>query len=210
MNELLVSCIMPTANRQKYIPYAIANFLSQDYPNTELVIIDDGKESISSLLPDHSKIKYFYTEPIGTIGKKRNDACKKANGQIIMHWDDDDWYAPDWISKQVDFLITSRADICGIEHVNFYSTQTDTLWVGTAKNRNNPAKPNQWLNGATIGYWKTFWVEHPFQDLQTGEDDNFIKNTGAKVFAHDYIDGFVSVLHPYNTTVKYFEGPIHK
>lgn len=210
MNQPLVSCIMPTANRQKYIPFALSHFLGQDYPNAELVIIDDGKESIAPLLPEDSRIKYFYTEPLGTIGIKRNFACSKTKGEIIMHWDDDDWYAADWISRQVNYLFSSGADICGVEHIHFFSPVTDTLWVGTALNRNNPSSPEQWLAGATLAYWKTFWAEHPFIDSQTGEDDNFIKTPGAKVFAHEYIDGFVAVLHPRNTTVKYFENPRHK
>ncbi|WP_442587831.1 glycosyltransferase family 2 protein [Pedobacter sp. AW31-3R] len=210
MNQPLVSCIMPTANRQKYIPLAVDYFLKQDYPNTELIIVDDGEVSISALLPNNPKIKYYFSAPIGTIGLKRNYACERASGEIIMHWDDDDWHAEDWISRQVDFLIQSDSDICGIEHVHFYSTEKDTLWLGTAKNRNNPARSTQWLNGATIAYWKTYWEQHHFLDLQESEDDDFIKSYGAKVFAHDYIDGFVAILHPKNTTVKYFEGPISK
>lgn len=210
MSELLVSCIMPTANRQKYIPFSIDYFLKQDYPFKELIIVDDGHETILPLLPQDSRIKYFYSEPIGTIGLKRNYACERAEGEIILHWDDDDWYASDWITQQVNFLIYTEADICGIEHVNFFNIKTDTFWVGTDKNRNNPSRLQPWLNGATIAYWKSFWEQHPFKDLQTAEDDDFIKNSGAKVFAHDYIDGFVAVLHPHNTTVKYFEGPIIK
>lgn len=210
MNQPLVSCIMPTANRQKYIPFALNHFLSQDYKNVELVIIDDGKNSIAPLLPDDPRIKYHYTEPLGTIGAKRNYACNMSEGEIIMHWDDDDWYASDWITRQVEYLYSSGADICGIEHIHFFSPVTDTLWVGTAMNRNNPSNPDQWLSGATLAYWKSFWVTHPFKDLQTGEDDNFITKSGAKVFAHEYIDGFVAILHPRNTTVKYFENPRHK
>ena len=210
MNEQpLISCIMPTANRQKFVPLAINNFLLQDYTNTELVIIDDGKESISSLIPDDPRIKYFYSDPIGTIGKKRNYACQKTTGDIIMHWDDDDWYAPDWISKQLSYLKQSKADMCGIEHVHFYSPVTDTFWRGTTKNRNK-GYIRQWLSGATLAYWRSYWESTPFEDRNTGEDDSFIMSPGAKVFAHDYIDGFVALLHPKNTTVKYFEHPGEK
>jgi len=209
MDQPLVSCIMPTANRQKYIPLAVETFLQQDYPNKELVIIDDGKESVSSLLPDDQQIKYYYSEIQKSVGLKRNDACEKSGGEIIMHWDDDDWHAPDWISQQVQFLLDSGADVSGIEHVNFFSVVTDTFWKGTALNRNNPHYPG-WLNGATLIYRKSFWEKHPFKDLKTGEDDDFLKNSGAILYAHDYIDGFVAVLHPKNTTVKYFENPAHK
>lgn len=56
MKNPLVSCIMPTADRQKYIPFAVDYFLSQDYQNAELVIIDDGLEPILPLLPNNHKI----------------------------------------------------------------------------------------------------------------------------------------------------------
>lgn len=206
IKQPLVSCIMPTANRQKYVPLAIKYFLEQDYLNTELIIIDDGLTSIANLLPDNANIRHYYTEPIGTIGTKRNIACEKARGEIIMHWDDDDWHAKDWISRQVDSLMISGADITGIEHVHFYSPIRDTLWLGTAQNRHRAS----WLNGATLAYWKRFWKSNPFQDLQTAEDDTFIQSPGARIYAHDYIDGFVAILHADNTTVKYFERSIDK
>lgn len=200
---------MPTANRQKYIPFAVNYFLRQDYTHTELVIVDDGKESIAPLLPDDSRISYFYTPPLGTIGLKRNFACKKAKGEIIVHWDDDDWYAYDWVSRQVNFLISSGADICGIKHIHHYAALMNEFWQGDAHNRNNPnSKP--FLAGATLVYWKSFWEKHPFKDLQKGEDEGFVQTPGAKVFAHDYIDGFIAMLHPHNTTVKPFENSKHK
>lgn len=199
-----VSCTMLTANRQKYVPLAISNFLNQDYPSLELVIVDDGYESVRDLIPVDSRIKYIFSNPIGSIGAKRNYACDKSSGEIIMHWDDDDWYAPDWVSKQVAYLVNSGADICGIEHVHFYSPITDTFWQGTSLNRNKGYRI-QWLSGATLAFWKSYWEKHPFEHLNMREDDGFITKHDAKVFAHDYIDGFVALLHPKNTTTKYFE-----
>jgi hypothetical protein len=40
--EPLVSCIMPTCDRLQFVPEAVRGFLKQDYPNLELVIVDDG------------------------------------------------------------------------------------------------------------------------------------------------------------------------
>ena len=45
----LVSCIMPTADRRRFVPQAIRNFLAQDYAERELVILDDGADSIADL-----------------------------------------------------------------------------------------------------------------------------------------------------------------
>ena len=44
--EPLVSCVMPTADRRQWVPQAIRNFQQQNYPNRELLIVDDGREAV--------------------------------------------------------------------------------------------------------------------------------------------------------------------
>jgi len=205
MNEPLVSCIMPTANRQKFIPFAIDYFLQQDYPNIELIIVDDGLESAQYLIPNHPQIKYFYSDYIGTIGIKRNKACEKANGQIILHWDDDDWYASDWVSKQIDALETSGADITGLNKIILYSPTVEKRWIYEDSDLEKP-----WICGATMAYKKSFWEAHPFNDIQVGEDYDFVYNTGAKTYAIDYLIGFVAILHAHNSSIKPVENFKHK
>lgn len=204
-NQPLVSCIMPTANRQKFIPLAIDYFLQQDYLNTELIIVDDGIESSIALIPKNPKIKYFYTQPLGTIGLKRNYACERANGDIIAHWDDDDWYAPQWISRQVEAQSTSGADITGLNKVIFYSPSVNKHWMYEDTDINMP-----WLCGATMAYKKSFWERYHFIDIQVGEDYDFVWKSGGKVFAFDYLEGFVAILHAHNTSIKPVENPKHK
>jgi glycosyltransferase involved in cell wall biosynthesis len=194
---------MPTANRQKYIPLAIDYFLNQSFRDAELVIIDDGKESIKPLLPDHRRISYyFYPESLGTIGVKRNIACEKAKGEVIMHWDDDDYYGYEWIRKSLSALENSGADICGLNKILFYSPVAGKFWDYIDTENERP-----WLSGATMTYLKSFWKSHPFKDIQVGEDYDYIWNTGAKIFAHDYNEGFIATLHAHNTTLKPFENP---
>jgi glycosyltransferase involved in cell wall biosynthesis len=200
LNTPLVTCIMPTANRPQFVPLAINNFLTQDYPNAELIIIDDGKEPIENLIPDDPRIHYFYFEPLGSIGTKRNIACEIANGELITHWDDDDWYAKDWISHQVRAIIDSKADISGIDQVQFYSPSLNSYWMTKNGNSKRP-----WLTGASLIYRKSFWQKYPFRDLQVGEDDDYVRNSGAKIFAHDYFQGFIATLHATNTSIKFFE-----
>lgn len=204
-NDPKITCIMPTANRPNFISLSIENFLKQDYNNKELVIIDDGTNPIDYLIPNDSRIKYFYFEPKHTIGTKRNWACEKASGEIITHWDDDDWYADDWLSHQVNALINSKADISGINQVQFYSPSLNKYWMTKNSNSQRP-----WLTGQSLTYKKSFWEKHGFKDLQTGEDDDFVRNNNAKVFAHDYFQGFLATLHSNNTSMKFFEDPSTK
>ena len=81
----LVSCIMPTYNRRKFVPHAIRYFLRQEHQNKELIIVDDGTDCIADLIPDHGAIKYIRLTSKITLGEKLNIACSNASGSIIAN-----------------------------------------------------------------------------------------------------------------------------
>lgn len=194
-----ISCIMPTANRGRFVQMAINYFLRQDYTNSELIIIDDGEQSVSSLIPANDRIKYFRINKARlVIGVKRNFACQIAKGEIIMHWDDDDWYASDWISYQVNLMLSSNADIVGLSQLYFHNPGICKTWKYIY-----PANEKPWVAGATMAYRKAFWQRNPFLNVQVGEDNQFVWFSGGKVISTSYINGFVSILHSRNTSPKY-------
>ena len=110
---------MPTYNRREFVSQAIHYFLRQDYPNKELIIIDDGTDIISDLVPDNQCIRYLHLDHRATIGAKRNIACQQAKGEIIVHWDDDDWYAPHRLSYQLEALFREGTEVCGTNRLLF-------------------------------------------------------------------------------------------
>jgi len=195
----LVSCIMPTANREQFIPLAISNFLRQDYINSELIVVDDGIKPVQSLIPQNDRIKYYRPGNLqNTIGAKRNMACEMAKGEIIMHWDDDDWYAPNWISYQMYVLYYTKADICGLRKLYFHNPLHNITWKYIY-----PANEQPWVGGATMAYHKSLWKRNPFKNIQVGEDNQFVWFSHSRVIAHDYLNGFISMLHRRNTSPKY-------
>jgi len=196
---------MPTmAGRASFLPLAVTLFLRQDYPCTELVIIGDEESPAVALLPAHERIRHFKLDRKLKLGMKRNYACELAKGDIIMHWDDDDWYAPDWISSQVRLLNVSGADICGLSRLFFFSPAQWQCWKYIYPPTNLP-----WVAGATLAYRKSCWRRHPFRGIQVGEDNEFVWHSGGKVVAHTNDQpGFVSILHPGNTSPKYTGNPM--
>lgn len=78
----LVSCIVPTANRRRFVPEAIRLFLAQDYPEKELVVVDDGEDSVADLIPKCRQIRYLRLERRLSVGARRNLACSVAHGGI--------------------------------------------------------------------------------------------------------------------------------
>ena len=122
------SCIMPTANRRSFVPAAIRMFLAQDYPQKELLIIDDGADCIEDLVPAQPQIRYIRRQGPDLIGHKRNIACEIAHGDIIVHWDDDDWYAPWRLAYQVEALESGGLDICGVGSAFFVDAAMRRAW----------------------------------------------------------------------------------
>ena len=51
--------MMPTADRRLFVAQAVAYFLVQDYPQKELLIVDDGVDSVADLAPENAAVRYF-------------------------------------------------------------------------------------------------------------------------------------------------------
>jgi glycosyltransferase involved in cell wall biosynthesis len=113
-NLPLVSCLMPTRDRPEFAALAIRRFLAQDYPATELVIIDDGKQPLPPGLLADPRIRYIRLAERQSIGAKRNRACREAQGSVLVQWDDDDWHGRARIRRQVEPLLAGRAEITGL------------------------------------------------------------------------------------------------
>jgi glycosyltransferase involved in cell wall biosynthesis len=198
----LVSCIMPTYNRRAFVPQALRCFLRQDYPNRELVVIDDGSEPVADCVPESEHVRYLRLNEKLTIGAKRNFACEQARGEFIVHWDDDDWYPATRLSKQVAALIERGADVCGSSQVSFYDPANDRAWeyryAGTGAG---------WVAGNTFAYRKSFWQRNKFQNLQVGEDSRFIWTNVKKIIC-DLREPTLSIamVHAGNTSRKETSG----
>src|SRR5712691_6677735 len=106
-----VSCIMPTADRRGFVPRAVACFLAQDYAERELIILDDGADSVADLVPNDERVTYLRVDARLPLGTKRNRCIEASRGELIMHWDDDDWHAAHRISVQVAQLQAQQAEV---------------------------------------------------------------------------------------------------
>jgi hypothetical protein len=202
--EPLVSCIMPTADRRSFVPRAISQFLRQDYPNRELIVIDDGIDSIEDLIPTDDRIRYVRLSQKLSIGAKHNMGCELARGEVILHWDDDDWHSPWRVSYQVrDLLKNPAASLCGLSRLFFYEPGTGRAWEYVY-----PAGSRPWVSGATFCYHKSFWEQHRFPDMNEGGDTVFVWDLrDAHIVAHADQSFYLATVHPNNTSPKRTSDP---
>lgn len=194
----LVSCIMPTADRRNFVSRAIRLFQRQDYPQLELIVVDDGGDSVRDMMPPDPRIVYERLPARSSVGTKRNAACARARGEIIVHWDDDDWYPADRVSRQVQALQDANADVCGSSIVYYYDSDTARAF------RYNYQGGTAWVAGNTLAYRRSFWLAKRFLDVQVGEDARFVMGSPIPAIA-DLRDPTlcVATIHKGNVCPKY-------
>jgi hypothetical protein len=201
-NDLpLVSCIMPTYNRRKFIPYAIEYFLRQDYQTKELIIIDDGNDVVEDLVPTHELISYYRLDKKITLGAKLNLACSYAKGNIIAHWDDDDWYMDTRLSYQADAL-DNNIEVCGINDLFYYDLHNEKGYRYIY-----PQNQKKWLLGSSLCYTKQLWNKNKFADINVGMDGLFVWATPpaqVKVLGNSAMS--VHMIHENNVSPKKTNG----
>jgi polysaccharide pyruvyl transferase CsaB len=194
----LVSCVMPTADRRAFVPRAIRQFLQQDYPNRELVVVDAGRFSIADLVPVHPRIRVVRANSELPLGTLRNVGCRAARGEYIAHWDDDDWIASWRLSYQLQALVETQSDVCGIDRMIYWDPVRNQSWRYTYPRNERP-----WLAGGSLLYRRDFWERQPFQEIDVGEDNLFVWSDVPKRMAHlDHEDFYIALLHSGNTSPK--------
>lgn len=182
---------MPTRSREILAHQALQMFLDQDWPNKEIVIVDDLDDRSFAIAPDFEGVHYHLMERRLTIGAKRNIAVKNAAGSIIVHWDSDDSYSEDRISHQVNLLMSQGVEMVGYNTMEFrdYETMESRMYTGSMR----PI-------GVSLCYLKQAWEAKPFPDMQIQEDVAFC---GGHMWHCVPADGrIIARVHDGNTSDK--------
>ncbi|MFL6227742.1 MAG: glycosyltransferase [Pyrinomonadaceae bacterium] len=204
--RFLASCIMPTADRRAFVARAVEYFLRQEYAAKELIVVDDGVDAVADLMPADERVRYFRLDKKLTVGAKRNFACEQARGDVIAHWDDDDWHAPRRLSYQVAELSRAGADVCGIRTLLFYDVRDRHAWQYVY-----PASRKAWVSGSSLCYRRAFWVKNRFREINVGEDARFVwESRAARVHTLDDSTFHVGVIHSGNVSPKRTGGSYWK
>jgi glycosyltransferase involved in cell wall biosynthesis len=103
----LVSIIIPVYNCENYIDETINSALYQEYPNIEIIIVDDGSTdkslSIAKKYEGQRDLKLIHQQNAGEA-VARNTGLYYANGEWIQFLDADDLISKDKISSQIELI----------------------------------------------------------------------------------------------------------
>lgn len=189
----LVSCVMPTHNRPGFVQAAIHAWAAQTYPRKELVILDDGPDP--GRIPTHDGLTYIRTDEKRPLGGKRNVVNELATGEIICHWDDDDYSATTRIAHQVARLLRGPGQITGFNILLFYDLLTTEAKVYTSS-------VHRYCPGTTFCYWKSYWTSRPFPEIQESEDNAWLYPRLADMDPSPEITHMVARIHAQHTSRK--------
>jgi alpha-1,6-rhamnosyltransferase len=103
----LVSIIAPCYNAEKYLDVAMASIFAQDYPNFEVIIVDDGSSDNSVAMLEALQAKYdfqLYSQANQGVSAALNHGLRHARGEYICTPDLDDIMLPSSVRLRADYL----------------------------------------------------------------------------------------------------------
>jgi glycosyltransferase involved in cell wall biosynthesis len=210
-----VSCICATYNRRRFLPYLLHVYKNQTYPSNkrELVIFDDSPTTNQDIIDDFQKknpkekIVYHYQSEKLTLGKKRNELNKMAKGDIIINFDDDDYYPPDRVKYTVTKMNQQKAEVAGSSEIYLYFTQTKQMMIsGPFSNCHSTngtiAFRKSWLYGGDNIFNKT--VQRKYNDEATkAEEKEFLDDFQNPILQIPALNAILCIAHGDNTVDKY-------
>ncbi len=194
-----VSIITPTYNRKYLFNLSIRNFEKTDYPQDKIewIIIDDSEnENLKDILPSKENIKYIKLNERKTIGEKRNIAVENSKNDIIVCMDDDDYYPPMSVKKRVASLIHLNKKLVGCTSLGILEVnKIISIVSGSSYTLNYYDR----FFESTLAFTKEYWNKNKFEDKNTNESSNMIKDNLGQIEEIDWNQVLVNLKHENNT-----------
>lgn len=126
VNSGCVSVVIPVYNGERYLQRAIDGVLAQTYTDVEIVVIDDGStDSSPTMLREYGdRLCVTHQANCGNVGLVRNTGIERSRGEFVAFLDQDDWWLPEKLQKQVDMMRSD--DRIGLVHTGVTCFDNET------------------------------------------------------------------------------------
>jgi glycosyltransferase involved in cell wall biosynthesis len=119
MQQPLVSVLMTSYNRERYIGEAIESVMNSTYKNFELIIVDDGsKDATVNIAKGYAetdpRIRVYINEKNLGDYPNRNRAASYAKGKYLKYVDSDDKILPEALETFVNIMENSPEAALGL------------------------------------------------------------------------------------------------
>ncbi|EMO91593.1 glycosyltransferase family 2 protein [Leptospira noguchii] len=133
MNNVPISVVIPTYNRENKILNSISSVLKQTLPPKEIIVVDDGSTdtTVSKIQETFSdKVQILLLEHKG-VSHARNRGVENATGDWIAFLDSDDEWLSEKLEKQWKHIE---------EHPETEILQSQEIWIRNGRKVNPPTR----------------------------------------------------------------------
>lgn len=129
-NPQYVSVVITTHNRLSLLKRAIDSVLNQTYPYIECIVVNDASTDGTDQYCLGLPIRYLSIPPNESRGGNyaRNVGIRSAKGEYIAFLDDDDYWKPEKIAKQVVLIKEKKCEMVHCGRTNEIVTPTGILF----------------------------------------------------------------------------------
>lgn len=111
----VVSVVIAAYNVEKYIEKCVRSVINQDYPNIEIICVNDASTDgtiykLKKLVEEFPKIKLVSLSKNSGLSEARNAGIRVASGEFISFIDGDDEIKPKTYSRLIPFF-TNDVDV---------------------------------------------------------------------------------------------------
>lgn len=175
-----LSVIIPAFNAVKFLHETVQSISSLNYPNAEVILVDDGStDETPMLIPDLPvKCRYLY-QPNGGASAARNHGFKVSTGEVVLFLDADDLINAPAFYSLLDHLVSCHSAIAVTGNAQKFITgsEGEKVLVGS------PAESFPWYIGSALFRRDAFKKNGLFdEELRFSEDtDWFIRAREKKL-----------------------------
>lgn len=151
----LVSVVMLSFNRKADVREGVGEILSQDYPNIEIIVVDNGSadgtaEMVRSQFPQPGVNLIALENNIGIAAY--NIGFNKAKGKYIVILDDDSFPEQKAIPRMVEeFEKKPELGVVAFDVRNYYDYKETNTAAGSTAGENSGSRYQMAFNGAGVG-----------------------------------------------------------
>lgn len=175
--------IITCTKRAAYLDNIFNNYRNQSGINKELIIVLNNDKLVLEYYRRKAKaygrvLVYRLPEKM-SLGSCLNFAVSKAQYPVIAKFDDDDYYAPRYLTESIAALARSKADIVGKRSYYMYLEGKKVLILRFPEEANKFVRT---VAGATLVFRKRVFRKVRFGNRTLGEDVKFCRDSRARGF----------------------------
>lgn len=109
--DQFVTVVIPTLNRYKYLADVLRDLEKQEHRRFEVIVVDQSDNYQPEFYRQFTLNLHVIRQREKALWKARNDAIRRAKGNLILLFDDDSRVDPDWIARHVKCVNYFGADL---------------------------------------------------------------------------------------------------